>query len=229
MSLLHRDGTHAAWHGGALTLDHDGQVMLIDAPEGVVHGLPDALLARLGVIVVSSGILRDHAGLLPLLEARARHGTGPITVVFPLGEERVSAVVEAWQRGWPDRLDLFQDAVHPGAVLELDAFTLRAVAVGRGEPRWFPTPRVEPVIALGWQVQCGGLRIALVRGAIPDASIEHVVRGADLAIVEFGIRPWPRSDQRWRLRPDEAARVATGAVEVWLVGDDGQLIGGAAQ
>ena len=216
------------WASGCVVLIHGGDVVLVDVPEGTSSRLDEQVLSRVSTIVLSSGVLRDHAGLLPLLEARTRYTGEPVQVILPLGEERPAAVLEAWHRGQDGGPGVAQDAVHPGAHVGVGALTLEAVALGRGEPRWQPSPTVHPVIALGWRARCADAIVAIAKSPVPDGAVERLLRGADLAIVEVGVEPWPRSDRRWRLRPDEAARIASGSSELWLVGDDGTFGVGVA-
>lgn len=210
-----------AWIAGAIHLSDGRSSVLVDAPEGIASALGEASAARLDGLLISSGVLRDQAGLLGLLDARSRRTTRPLQVVFPLGEERPAALLDAWTRGWPDTTPVIQDAVHPGAGVDVGDIEVTAVAVGRGEPVWLPEPSVRAVVALGWRIQLGDLRVGIARGPVPDAAVERVVRGTDLSVVEVGVQAWPRSDRRWRLRPDEAARIAAGAGVLWILGDDG--------
>jgi hypothetical protein len=228
VTRFERGALRVRWLGGCVVVEHGGDIVLVDVPEGTAGRLTDDELARVSTLVLSSGVLRDHAGILPILEARSRWTADPVQVVLPLGEERAASVLEAWQRGWADSPGVVQDAVHPGASVTVGALTFEAVPIGRGEPRWQPEPAVQPVIALGWRIRCRDATVAIARSPVPDRAVERLLHGADLAIVEVGVETWPRSERRWRLRPDEAARVASGAGELWLVGDDGTFGVGAA-
>jgi len=223
-----RGQTRVAWVHGAVVVDHRGQVVLIDAPEGVGRALDAGVLSRVHAVCLSSGVLRDLAGLLVLLEQRSRLAAPPATVVFPLGEERPAALLDAWSRGWAQVAPVVQDAVHPGATLTLGGVEVDAVPLGRGEVRWRPQPHVVPTVGLGWRIRTEDATVAVGRLPVPDGAVEKLVRGADLAIIEVGVEPWPVEDRRWRLRPDEAARVS-GAGDLWLVGDDGRFGAGPDQ
>ncbi|MFK7926820.1 MAG: hypothetical protein AB8H79_01435 [Myxococcota bacterium] len=228
MTTWTRGETRVSWHAGAVLIESSGHGVLFDAPEGTAAELSDTQLGRIDAICLSSGVLRDLAGIMTVLERRSRRTERPATVVFPLGEERPSAVLGAWSSGWADVASVVQDAVHPGASMVLGACQLQIVAIGRGEPRYGASASVQPTVGLGWRVQTSDARIAIGRLPVPDGAVERLVRGVDLAIIEVGVEDWPSSDRRWRLRPDEASRIV-GSADLWIVGDDGRFGAGVDQ
>lgn len=216
----------AEWLGGALYVSHGADALLVDAPSGV-----DALLgdraARLRAVVLTGGTVRQVGGLVPLLCAleRWRAAGTALPVHVPLGEERGAALADAWVRHWPDRYDVTVDAERPGATFDEGPFAVATFALRAGEPRW-RIGTVEPRTAVAVRVTTPDRSVAFVPAAVPSTAVERACRGADLAVIEVGVVPWPRTAERWRPTAEEALRLAAGAKEAWLVGDDGRWLGG---
>ncbi len=136
---LSRDADIALVPGGAV-LRIRGRSVAFEAGEGMAAGLQPDDLRALDGLLVSSGAMADIAGLLPLLHARAAY-PGELTLVHPLGDERVGALLEAWDRGFPGRLQVSDDAVHDDRARRAPDRGRRP-ASGRGRPRRAPAPRV---------------------------------------------------------------------------------------
>jgi hypothetical protein len=208
-------------------LRHAGRSILLDAGEGVAGQLPQDARRTLIAVLLSSGALRDIGGLLPLLAARSG-APHPLTVAHPLGDERVPALIEAWARGWPGLGDLHADAVSPGTELEFGPIAVTALGIARAEPRPDLPAGIASLPALAWRITAGATTVAWVRGPAPSRAVNAAIAGATLAVVEVGVTPVVGVDARWRLRPDEASRLAPTVGELWIVGDDGTLCGGDA-
>ncbi|MEZ4236249.1 MAG: hypothetical protein R3F59_08835 [Myxococcota bacterium] len=144
----------------------------------------------------------------------------PLVLHVPLGDDRAAALAEVWQRGWPDRYPLVLDAQRPGAPFEVGDIAVETWAVRVGDPRW-ATGEVEPGVGMALRIAAGGLVVAVALGAGPERAVQRACDGADLAVVEVGVAPWPRTDAPWRIRVDQAPLLAAGARQLWLVGDDG--------
>lgn len=224
-----KNGLVAHGFAGGLYLEHAGEGLLLDAPYGAAAALDEVGgLPRLRAIALSGGRILSVGGLPTLLCALEPHRTSPLSIWAPMGEERPALLADAWSRGWPDRYPLVIDTEAPGGELAVGAFELRTFAIRRGDPRWRP-PRIDVVVGVAFRVTAGGATVAWVAGAGPGGVVSHVCRGADLAVVEAGVLPWPPSDVPWRLSVDQAVHAASEAGEVWIVGDDGRpVVGGQA-
>ncbi|MEQ1564867.1 MAG: hypothetical protein ABMA64_04460 [Myxococcota bacterium] len=211
------------WIGGGLWVEHAGDAILIDAPTGAAAELGEDL-GRLRAVVLTTGRARSLAGLLELLSAAERfRGGAPLELHLPLGEERGAAVAEVWAHHW-DAYPLVIDAQQPGSTFSVGPFDVSTAAVQVGDPRFHPE-RVEARLGLGLRISTGaGGPIAVLLGAAPDPGLHRLCAGAELAVIEVGVAPWPRVDRAWRLRTEQALAVGAGARQVWLVGDDGQRL-----
>ena len=203
------------WIGGGLWVRWPDGGLLLDAPPATA-----ALGSELGwlrAIVSSSGRIRSVGGLLGALAEADRWQRGPVEVHHAIQDERASLVAETWQRGWPDGLPIEIDAHTPGQPFPVGPFTVHTRSVEAFTPN-FHSGTLQPSHALGVRLT-GPLTLAWVPGAAPSPVVAHLCRGADLAVVEVGVLPWPRGPAR--LRPEDAIRAAAAANLVWLVGDDG--------
>jgi hypothetical protein len=217
-----RDGIVAASLGTGLVLECDGEALLLDVPEGSAARLAAlGVLPRIRAIAFSGGRVQSVGGLVPVLCAMAPgRGDTPLPVWSVLGEERGGLLADAWFRGWGG-FPLAMDGEAPGTAFEAGPFRVVTSAIRRGEPgRW----GILSVPAVGFRVAAGGVEVAFVPGAGPGSAVERLVRGADLAVVEVGVTPWPPSPEPWRLTADAAIHAAQGARELWLVGDDGEEV-----
>jgi hypothetical protein len=216
----------ATWLDGALYVEQDGEGVLFDAPAHAYDRL-DAMraLPKLRAIVLSGGRIQSVGGLVPLLCALEPHRgpEAPLLVWSPFGEERPALLADAWSRGWPDRYPLTIETGTPGQPFDAGPLEIRPEAIRRAEPRREGV-EVYPAVALRIS---GQAEIAYVAGAGPGGIVRALCRGADLAIVEVGVKPWPVTEQRWRLTPMDAAE-AVDSGELWLVGDDGRFVTGAS-
>jgi hypothetical protein len=223
LPLLEQGTTRVQWLSGALWIGTPQGAVLFGAPGGIARSITVQHLRELRAVVFSSGSLRDCSGLIEIMGECARHRrcSDPLEVVHPLGDERIPAMLEAWQRGWPGQVDVALDAVHPGISIEVGPWIrVHAASVERGEPDW-RSNLIRPVVALGWAISTPDLTICWARGAAPGPDLIRLCTGVDLAILEVGVQPWPRSDRRWRLRPDEAVSLTLASTHTWIVGDDG--------
>lgn len=230
MSHLHRGRTRVSLHGGAVWIQVDDDAVLIDAPPGVADALGPDRLPHLREVLLSGGRIRSIGGLLALLCALEPHRgpEDPLVVRAPLGDDRGAALAELWSRHWPDRFRVVLDTERPGATFDAGPIEVRTFPVRAGEPRWRPD-RVDPRVAIALRVQTPDLTIAVVLGAAPSAAVTRACERVDLAIVEVGVEPWPRTTDRWRLSVEEALELGAGVQELWLVGDDGRWLGGEEQ
>lgn len=223
-------GTRVAWLDGAVWVEVGGHGLLIDAPPGVADALGPDRLPRLREVLLTGGRIRSVGGLLSLLCALEPHRgpEEPLVVRAPLGDDRGAALAELWSRQWPDRYRVVLDTERPGATFDAGPIEVRTSPVRAGEPRWRPD-RVDPRVAIALRLQTPDLTLAVVLGAAPGAAVQRACERVDLAIVEVGVEPWPRTAERWRLSMDEALGLGAGAGELWLVGDDGRWLGGEDQ
>jgi hypothetical protein len=162
-------------------------------------------------------------GLLPLLDAvHMTHSEHfPFTLRAPMGDERPGLLVEAWARGWPGRVSMGLDALYPGATFEMGSWHIQTFGIELGEAIYGSDPRIEACVGMAWRIEVNGQTIVWVKSCMPNRMISKVCKDASLAIVEVGVRPWPKSNHRWRLSTAEASQYGLLAGELWLVGDEG--------
>ncbi len=215
-----QDGITVTWLQGGLWIRWDSGGILLDAPPAAA--LLGAELGHLRAIALTSGRIQAVGGLLGVLAAtdRWRDPGLALPIHIALGEERASLVAETWQRGWPQAFPVELDAEAPGARFELGPFEVRTISVSAAEPD-FRAGTTRAIPAVGLQLR-GPIQLAWVPSAAPGPVVEHLCRGADLAVVEVGVLAWPRGAVR--LRPEDAIRAASGARLLWCVGDDGEPI-----
>lgn len=135
-------------------------------------------------------------------------------------------LAETWVRGWPDLYPLTLDAVAPGATFDAGDAVVTTHPLRAGEPRWRDAS-VQPIPAVAMRVELEGLQVAWVPAAVPGGALRRAVHGADLAIVEVGTGAWPRTDECWRPTVQDAMTLRDDVGELWVVGEDGRLAGGA--
>ncbi len=213
--------TRVRWCGGGLYVEVGGDGVLVDAPPAVAEALgPD--LPRVRSVVITGGRMASVGGLLPLLAALEPHRAPehPLPVRVPLGEERGAAIAEVWTRHWPDRYPVEVDAARPGARFDVGVIDVETLAVRAGEPVW-RAGVVVPRVQLAVRLRTPELLVAFVPGAAPGTVVSRATRGADVAVIEVGVLPWPRTDARWRMSAAEALAAADHGGVLWLVGDDG--------
>lgn len=222
-----RGGVSVRWVRGGLYVEAHGHGVLLDCPPAAVDELTD-VLPRIREVVLTGGRLRSAGGLTALLVALERHRVVdvPLPLHFPLGDERPSALAEAFVRGWPDRYPVQFDAELPGTTFDVGPLEIHTFASRRGEPRWLPTPEVRSVMAQAVRVVVGDVVVAFVPGAPLTAATRRAVQGADLAVVEVGVEPWPHSDVPFRSTLSEALTLTGSCGELWIVGDDGHVLDG---
>lgn len=220
---FHREGVLVEWLEGGLYVEHDGVGLLVDAPAGLVDRA-GARLGRVQALALTSGRIRAVGGLVPLLVemARVRTTDVPLSIRFPLGEERGAMLAETWVRGWPDLYPLTLDAELPGATFEVGAMSVRTLAIRAGEPRW-RDGTVHGLEAVAVRIETPGPSVAWVPGAAPSQAVARACANVDLAVVEVGVVPFPPTPHPWRLTVDDAVRLGRGAGALWIVGDDGRM------
>lgn len=212
--------TTVRWLHGGLLLRYRGDAFVLDAPPAVAAAIGDELPHVRG-IVLTGGRIRTVGGLVELLCALAPHRAGvAMDLQAPLGDERGPALAETWVRGWGAPFPLSIDAARPGARVELGPIAVTLVPIRAGEPDW-ANDEVRARVAVALRVETPDACIAWVPGAAPSAAVRRACDGADLAVVEVGVEPWPRSERPWRLSMQDALRAGEGAGDLWVVGDDG--------
>lgn len=222
-----RGDTVVCWLGGGLLLRWRDHAFVLDAPPTVVEALGEALpLTR--AVVLSGGGAGSVGGLVPLLTALAPYRDGaPLDLRLVLGEERGAALAETWVRAWGQPYPLVVDAERPGGRLELGPIEVELVPMKAGEWDW-AAAQVRSRVQVALRVHTPDGVVVWVPGAAPGTAVVRACRGADLAVIEVGVTPWPRHPGRWRLSAAEAVRAGGEAGQLWLVGDDGRPLGGAA-
>lgn len=227
MSRWTRGELEVRWLSGGVWLQLGDDALLLDAPPGCEVGLSQVDRGALRAVALSSGHVRAVGGLVGLLCALepARRADLPLELHTLWGEERGPMLAEAWVRGWTERYPITLDVDSPGAAFEVGPFHVEPLAVPRGEPRWLPEATVESVLAQAFRVDVDGVRVAYLPGCGPGTSAARVLDGVDLAIVEVGVVPWPRTERRWRLSSLDAATLIPEGTDAWLVGDDGRMLG----
>lgn len=220
MTTFTRGDTAIHWIGGGLLVHHAGRSLLLDAPVNAAESCRRAL-PTLDTVVLSSGRMHSVRGLLALLEARSTQHPGPLTVLSSASDERVPAIVEVWTRGWPERGQVQLDGLLPGDAIELDDLRLALLPLTRGEvgPRG-----VHAAPGCAVRLTTPDTSLVWLPAAGPGPVARRLCTGADLAVVEIGLQPWPSSERRWRLTTQEAIDAAQGAGELWMVGDDGRFV-----
>jgi len=212
------------WMDGAVALTRGEDTLLLDAPPGVIQHLNHHdLLPSLRTVCCSSGQMSSLGGLLPLLDEvhRVQSSRFPFTLRAPMGDERLGLVVEAWSRGWPGRVPIGLDGLYPGAKFEMGSWRVRTFGIEMGEVIYGEHPHIEPCVGIAWRIEVEGETIVWIRSCTPHQMIEKMCKDASLAIVEVGVRPWPKSERRWRLSVSNASQYGMLAKELWLVGDEG--------
>jgi hypothetical protein len=206
---------------GTLVVSVGPDVLLIDAPPSSLDGLA-AWLPQVRAVVITSGRLSAVGGLLPLLCALEPHRglDAELTLHVPPGDERAPSLAEVWVRHWPDRYPLVVDSERPGTTFEVGALTVTTQPLTTGE---LTRTGVQELEAIGLLLQTPDLSVGYFRGRAELPKLERWLR-TDLAVLEVGVAPWPRTDRPLRLRTDEAAQVARHTQELWLLGDDGRWL-----
>lgn len=202
-------------HAGAVWVVGGGEGVLFEAPSGVERWLAhEQGLRGLRGVVLSGGGLRSIGGLLPLLGAVEPRGDDAIDVWAPMGEERPGWVLEAWVRGWPDGVVVASEVGAPGQRFDCGPFVIETFGIHRREG---VGPSARDVPAAAFRLHFGRVVVAIVPETVGGAVVSRVCRGADLAVIAAGT-----------LGVAEAVRAGAGAGEVWVVGPDGELLGGEA-
>jgi len=215
--------TEVRWLGGGLLVQWRDHGFVLDAPPGVSRALGDRLGA-VRAIVLSGGRWQSVGGLVELLCRLGPHRGGvPMDLTVPLGEERGVALAETWVRAWGSAYPLALDGLRPGGQRRLGPMSVELMPVTAGEPdaTW---ERVVPRLQVAVRLATPDATVAWVPGAAPCDAVRRACAEADLAVVEMAVEAWPHDEGRWRMTPTEALHRASFAREVWLAGDDGELL-----
>jgi hypothetical protein len=215
---MKRGSTELCWVEGTLVVSVGADVLLVDAPPGAMRGL-GAWLPHVRAVALTSGRLSAVGGLLPLLCALEPHRglDAELTLHLPPSDERAPALAEVWMRHWPDRYPLVVDSERPGTTFEVGAIRVTTQPLSTGE---LARTGIQELEALGLVLQTPDLSVGYFRGRAELPKLERWLR-TDLALLEVGVLPWPRTDRPLRLRTDEVAQIAKHTRELWLLGDDG--------
>jgi hypothetical protein len=145
----------------------------------------------------------------------------PFEVRGPMGDERLSLLIEAWSRGWADRFPVGLDTIQPGFAINIGPMHIKTIGLEMGEPNWTAPSSVSPCVGMGWRIEWNEHSVVWVKTCAPSPAVRRLCQHASLAILEVGVQRWPSSDRRWRLSVGDAGQYGALAREVWLVGDDG--------
>jgi hypothetical protein len=198
--------------------------VLVEAPPGVEVALGRAgLLAATHTVVLPSGRTRGLAGLIGLLDAIAQTGRRHLGVLHHLGDERTPLLAQAWSTGWPERLTLELDGLGPGVTAEVPGVAVTFAELRMAEPAG---DALVPLSGGGVRLETRTGLVAFAPAARPGAALERAIADADLAVIEVGVRPWPAGAAAFRPSVSEAITAGARAKALWLVGDDGERLGG---
>ncbi len=218
--LFERGELSIRWLNGALLVKRGSTALLVDAPPGIALGSDAALIRG---VVLTSGRMQAVGGLLAVLAALEPHRQDtPLQIHFLLGEERAAALTEAWSHGWPDRYPLTLDAEFPGGHFEIEGVSFSTFPIRSGDPRW-RAATVDSAVAVALRIVAPEAVVAWIPAAAPERGLARICAGADLAVVEVGVKPWPKTTERWRLSLPDALKIGVDAGELWVVGDDGSF------
>lgn len=210
-----RGGTEVRWlSGGALWVRSARATLLIDAPPGVERTLPDASVDHL---VLTSGRLEALGGLLGLFAAVDGPGE-PLDVQVILGDERASALADAWSRHWPRSREVEVDARRPGTY-PLPPFVVTTIELAGAEELG---GRVSPVPVVGVRIRTPDATIAFAPRCRAGTTLARVLGGADLAVATVGGPPgWStdpaaagRAGATWVADPGPPGSASAGEVSV---------------
>jgi ribonuclease BN (tRNA processing enzyme) len=188
----------AAGVATSVAVESRGGFLLLDCGDGALRDLLEARLkpARLEGVAVSHGHF-DHVGglhaLLGFLRMIGRETALP--VAYPEGCAEVEAFLDRFFGLYPDTpFAVERLPLSDGDETKLDHWTLRALAV---EHRGSTAAGVgEPIPALGYRVELGGVAVAFSGDTGPCENLRRLCEGADLALVEA---TW--GDRDLRLNP----------------------------
>jgi len=206
---------------GALWIERGGQVLLLEAPSGVERVIASfSAFSGVCALALSGGRIASVGGMLPLLCAldAVRRDDAPLLVWSPIGDERPGLVLEAWSRGWPSRAGVTVETEVPGAEFAVGPFRVHTFPMRRLETSGSGRGAV-PGSAAAFRVVIDDCTIAFVPGASQVGVVRHLCRGVHLAVIEVG-----------SLAVAEVAQAVGASVgeagEAWLIGPDGELVGG---
>jgi hypothetical protein len=224
-AVFRRGAVEVRGCAGALWIARGGEAILLDAPSGVeraIFGLP--AVRGLLALALSGGRIASVGGMLPLLCALddARRDDAPLLVWSPMGDERPGLVLEAWNRGWPCRFGVTVESEAPGSEFTVGPFQVTTFPMRRLEPSVRSSSASGmsrgsgvPAAAAAFRVSVDGCVVAFVPGAANAGLVRHVCRGADLAVIEVGA-----------LSIADTIASVEKVGEAWLLGPDGELVGG---
>ncbi|MFT6158339.1 MAG: hypothetical protein ACJAZO_002537 [Myxococcota bacterium] len=228
MMQWQRGDTTVRWIQGGLWVQHQHVGLVVDAPLGCCDALQDKL-PIVQTIALTSGRIASLRGLLALLEgvsSARRHPLG-LTVLGPMADERAPALVDAWSRGWRNRCPVQIDGIAPGDGAECGPMTVQLAPVRHAEPNGQFPLGIDDAHGCAAIITTPDARIVWVPGAAPSNAVRRCCRGADLAVVEVGVTPWPDDTTQWRLTLQDALAASDDVGELWVVGDDGHPLSAA--
>jgi ribonuclease BN (tRNA processing enzyme) len=169
-----------------VAVENRGGYLLLDCGDGALRDLLEARLkpARLEGVAFSHGHF-DHVGglhtLLGFLRMVGRDA--PLPVAYPAGCTEVEAFLDRFHGLYPDApFAVERVPLGDGDEVKLDRWAVRAFAV---EHRGSTTAGVgEPIPALGYRVELGGVVVAFSGDTGPCDNLRRLCDGADLALVE---------------------------------------------
>ena len=170
--------TTVHWLHNGLLLSHPRGHLLID-PWGPLHDLDLRHEAPVACILTHPAA-HLAAGLLHTLSALPSWITA-LPVLAPTGDERLPAVIGAWQQGWPDGLKVSLDTLTAPMTLSQGPFTVHCEPMGFAEGRGD-----EPIGLPGFGLRVtvpGNHDVAWVPLAAGTMAARGLVAGADLAVV----------------------------------------------
>ncbi len=208
--------TTVHWLHNGLLLSHARGHLLID-PWGPLQELPLHDGAPVACILTHPAA-HLAAGLLQTLSMVPAH-VGSMPLLAPTGDERLPAVIGAWQQGWPDGIKVSLDTLTAPMTLVQGPFTVHCEPLGFAERQGD-----EPIGLPGFGVRVtlpGDHTVAWLPLSSGTMAARSLLAGVDLAVVEVT----PDRSHRLPPRPfPRAQQLATGARRVWWVDATGHRL-----
>jgi len=206
-----------------VTSKFTGKMLLMDVGDGAVRDLLTSgnleFVTELDLIAITHGHF-DHVGglwtLLGFLRMLGR--TESLNILVPTGCTEVTNIV----RGFKDcyfetlgfQINVFQ--LQHGSGFDTDFFKLKAMGVEHyGSENMTDRDILMP--ALGYKVQVGQTKVAYTGDSRMCKSLEDLVTGADLAIIEATFEQHPDPERKVHLTEIEARSLGKMAKEHLLI------------
>ncbi|MHA1906600.1 MAG: MBL fold metallo-hydrolase [Candidatus Thorarchaeota archaeon] len=200
-----------------------GKILLMDVGDGAVRDLLSTgkleFVTELDLIAITHGHF-DHVGglwtLLGFLRMLGRKE--PLNILAPTGCVEVLNIVKGFKDAHMDtvgfQVNVFQ--LQHGSGFDTDFFKLKAMGVEHyGSENVTDKDILMP--ALGYQVLVGNSTVAYSGDSRMCKSLEDLVTGVDLAIIEATFEQHPNPDQKVHLTEIEARDLGKKAKEHLLV------------